>query len=97
MDKFECMSRIVRDESTLKYSDLFSVASSLAEQLAAIAERLDEQELRRFLDIGAAIYRHGMEEFDEQNARSPIAELMPAHADRLGELAPAHDGFRGRN
>ncbi|RJG06640.1 hypothetical protein D3870_12010 [Noviherbaspirillum cavernae] len=63
MDKYQIMSLMMREEHQIIDDDLYTLSERLAERLAHVADKLDDAEINRFIDIGAAIYRHGLKEF----------------------------------
>jgi hypothetical protein len=74
MDKYEIMSLMMRDEPHPIRANLYSISALLAEGLAHVADRLSDDEMKRFIDIGTALYRRGMDEFVEG---VPVHDLFP--------------------
>lgn len=75
MDKFELLALMMREDSQAKEANLYSVTADMAEKLANIAGRLDQNELACFVEIGATIYRQGVRTF---GAGVPMEDLFPA-------------------
>jgi hypothetical protein len=91
MTKEQILSLMMRQEHQVIDTDLYSLAALLAERLALISESLDEGALNRFIDIGAAIYRHGLGEFREG---VPVEDLFPASENWASGPQPDAGGFR---
>jgi len=75
MTKQEILSKMMRTEHHAIETDMYSLCAIFAEQLAAVIDRLDEAEIKRFIEIGAAMYRSGRAEF---GAAVPVEDLFPS-------------------
>lgn len=75
MDKFQILSLMMRKEHQFIDADLYSISALLADALADVSDKLNHAEVFRLVDIGAAIYRHGVQEFGEG---VPLDDLFPA-------------------
>ncbi|MES2537330.1 MAG: hypothetical protein V4632_15810 [Pseudomonadota bacterium] len=75
MDKFQVLSLMMRKDNQIIDADLYSISALMADALADVSGKLNQQEIYRLIDIGAAIYRHGLQEF---GAGVPMDDLFPA-------------------
>ena len=82
MTKQEMLSQMMREEHDVIDINFYSLAALFAEKLAALGDRLDEDELDVFIGIGATIYRQGRTEFHED---VPVEDMFPMGEDwRIG-------------
>jgi hypothetical protein len=91
MTKQKILSQMMRKEHEVIDINFYSLAALFAEKLAALGDRLDEDELNVFIEIGAKIYRQGRTEFHEN---VPVEDMFPIGEDwRMG---PGQDrsGYR---
>lgn len=89
MTKFEIMALIMRKESQFE-GDAFTIAAKLASCLEPLSERLRDEELAELIQIGGAIYRHGVE---ESRRDVPLEDLFPA-CENWPSPQPGRGGFR---
>jgi hypothetical protein len=75
MDKRQILSLMMRKEHQVIDANLYSLSALMAKELADVSHKLNQGELYRLIDIGAAIYRHGLIEF---GAGVPVDDLFPA-------------------
>jgi hypothetical protein len=94
MNKYQIMALMMREDHQVLDTDLFSTSAVLAERLAGISTRLSEQEMDAFINIGAAIYRAGLNEF---GAGVPVEDLFPANENWPDGPCPERSGFRNRH
>jgi hypothetical protein len=91
MTKQEILSQMMRTEHDAIEVDLYSLCAIFAEQLEAVIDRLDEAEIKRFIEIGASMYRSGQAQF---GAAVPVEDLFPSRKNwRLGP-EPGRSGYR---
>jgi hypothetical protein len=93
MNKYQIVALMMRAEHQVIDTDPFSLAAMLAEQLAKVSDRLNEQEMDRFVKIGAAVYRAGLTEF---GSGVPVEDLFPANENWPNGPQPGRSGFRER-
>jgi hypothetical protein len=74
MTKQEILSQMMRQEHNAIDTNFYSLAALFAEKLEALGNRLDEAELTVFIEIGAAMYRHGHSEFRDT---VPVEDMFP--------------------
>jgi hypothetical protein len=91
MTKQEILSQMMRTEHHAIETDLYSLCAVLAEQLAAVIDRLDEAEIERFIEIGASMYRSGRAQF---GAEVPVEDLFPSRKSWRFGPEPGRSGYR---
>lgn len=91
MDKYQILALMMREENEVIDADLYTVCAILADRLAAASDRLNAEEMTAFVQVGAAIYRHGMAEF---GSAVPIEDLFPANENWPNGPRPGRGGFR---
>lgn len=74
MTKFEIMALMMRKEAQFE-GDAFTLAAKLASCLEPISDSLRDDELAELVQIGAAIYRRGIDECGQAVA---LVDLFPA-------------------
>ncbi|HYD63602.1 MAG TPA: hypothetical protein VEC35_24820 [Noviherbaspirillum sp.] len=89
MTKFEIMALMMRKEYQFE-GDAFTLAAKLASCLEPISDRLRDDELAELVQVGAAIYRRGV---DEYGRSVPPEDLFPA-CENWPVPNPNRDGFR---
>lgn len=75
MTKQQALSLMMRHENQVVEGDLYTVTALMAEALADVSEQLDDRHVDRFINIGAAIFRHGLDEFKQG---VEVEDLFPA-------------------
>jgi hypothetical protein len=88
MTKFEIMALMMRKEYQFE-GDAFTLAAKLASCLEPISDRLRDGELAELVQIGAAMYRRGV---DECGQAVPPEDLFPA-CESWPAPNPHRDGF----
>jgi hypothetical protein len=91
MTKQEILSQMMREEHDVIHINFYSLAALLAEKLAALGDRLDEDELNVFIGIGAKIYRQGRTEFHED---VPVEDMFPMGEDWQAGPGQDRSGYR---
>jgi hypothetical protein len=82
MTRQEILSQMMREKHDVIDIKFYSLAALFAEKLAALGDRLNEDELNVFIGIGATIYRQGRTEFHED---VPVEDMFPMGEDwRMG-------------
>jgi hypothetical protein len=82
MNRHQILSLMMRKEHQVIDANLYSVAALMAERLAQVSDKLIEAETYDFIHIGAAIYRHGVNEF---GAGILVDDLFPAEQDWMSK------------
>lgn len=93
MDKYQILALMMRSEHQCLDANLYSLSALFADRLARVADRLTEEELNRFIEIGAAIYHAGLDEF---GTGVPLEDLFPANENWPFGPPPGSGGFRNR-
>jgi hypothetical protein len=93
MDKFQVLALMMREENEVMDANLYTVCAMLADRLSMISDRLSEEEMMAFVQVGAVVYRHGMAEF---GSAVPIEDLFPANENWPSGPCPGRGGFRHR-
>lgn len=89
MTKYEIIALMMRGENQFE-GNPFTVAAKLASCLEALSDRLLDEELAQLIQIGGAIYQHGVEEYKRQVGPE---DLFPA-CENWPTPNPARSGFR---
>jgi hypothetical protein len=91
MTKQHALSLMMRHENHVVEADLYTVAALMAETIADVSDQLDDRQVDRFINIGAAIYRHGLNEFKEG---VEVEDLFPAKDNWPNGRPRGAGGFR---
>jgi hypothetical protein len=91
MTKQQVLCLMMRQEHRTLDADLYTVSALMADRLARISHKLDRAEMDAFIEIGAAIYCHGLSQF---GAHVPVEDLFPIADDWAMGPKPDRSGFR---
>jgi hypothetical protein len=91
MTKQQVLSLMMRQERRTLDADLYTVSALMADRLARVSHKLDRAEVDAFIEIGAAIYCHGLAQF---GAHVPVEDLFPLPDDWAIGPQPGRSGFR---
>ena len=91
MSKQEILSQMMRTEHYAIDTNLYSLCATFAEQVAAVADRLEDAEIERFIEIGASMYRSGRAQF---GADVPVEDLFPSRKNWGLGPEPGRSGYR---
>lgn len=74
MDKYQLLELMIREQDDAPDTDLYCVSALLAKSLEAVAPKLNDMEMLRFIEVGAAICRYANREF---GMNVPVEDLFP--------------------
>lgn len=93
MNKYQIMALMMRREHRVIDANFYGLSALMADRLASVSDRLTAEEMDRFIDIGAAIYRAGMDAFGNT---VEVEDLFPANENWPDGPLPERGGFRHR-
>lgn len=74
MDKYRLLDLMMQEQEDAPDTDLYCVSALLAKHLEAVSSKLNDREMQKFIEVGAAICRYANREF---GMNVPVEDLFP--------------------
>jgi hypothetical protein len=74
VDKYRLLNLMMQEQEDAPDTDLYCVSALLAKHLETVSGKLSEEEMQKFIEVGAAICRYANREF---GMNVPVEDLFP--------------------
>lgn len=74
MDKYRLLDLMMQEQEDAPDTDLYCISALLAKHLESVSPKLNEAEMLKFIQVGAAICRYANREF---GMNVPVEDLFP--------------------
>lgn len=74
MDKYRLLNLMMREQEDAVDTDLYCICALLAKHLESVSGKMNDAEMQKFIEVGAAICRYANREF---GMNVPVEDLFP--------------------